>query len=61
MSIPTNGEKNGSFNPETVHRRVMPTRLVDLNGETVSDIPEYLLCDNQLDFAEKVIADNMCF
>ena len=27
----------------------------------MSDIPKYLLCDNQQDFAEKMIVDNMGF
>ena len=52
-------EKDGSFHPETIQRRVLPTRFVDLNGDRVKEEPTYW--SGQQDFVDRALKENMCF
>lgn len=54
-------EKEGSFYPESVQRRVLPTRYVDMNGDSVELEPTYSHPGNSEDFVEGVMKENMCF
>lgn len=52
-------EKDGSFHPETIQRRVLPTRFVDLNGDRVKEESTYWR--GQQDFVDRALKENMCF
>ena len=54
-------ERDASFHPGTIQRRVLSPTYVNVMGEQVQGKPTYSFCGNQRDFAETVLESNMCF
>ena len=54
-------ERNDCFHPESVTKRALPPRWVNISGGTVEDTPVYTYFQVDRNSAEAVLDEKMCF